>query len=231
MPLFIKEKTTVMFVHIPKCGGTAIENAFRNSGWEWSYLNEPMKSGYDEIPCNPQHYHNELIERFIMPLEMVDFVFAVVRNPYTRMISEMLWQSNWSDHVKNNGFDEEFFNAFDNFGINRLQAFKVNELQYQMDKEAFMRNDHKFVFDNHMRPQHHFIGDDWNIYWYEELEEEGWPTLEHEFDIKSPGIQNTNLDRNIERPTYYNKHSDKFKELFTEFYYQDCKVFGYELPF
>ena len=33
---------------------TAIENAFRDAGWDWGYFNEPMKTGYDETPCNPQ---------------------------------------------------------------------------------------------------------------------------------------------------------------------------------
>jgi hypothetical protein len=231
MPLFTKEDTSILFVHVPKCGGTAIENAFRNGGWDISYLNEPKKSGYDEMPCNPQHYHNELIEQRIIPNEEITRTFTVIRNPYTRLISEMLWMSGWNEHVKVWGFDQNFFKGLDNFGITRIKQYKANELQYQLDKQGFLKRNQRFAFDNHMRPQHHYIGDDWHIYWYEELYDKVWKTLESVYDIENPGLTNSTISQNIERPTRYSGHSEEFKDLFTEIYYDDCKMFGYELPF
>ena len=81
MPLFHNGDDLVLFVHIPKCGGTAIENSFRSAGWEWGYLNEPKKTGYDEKPCNPQHFHAELIEELIVPGDNTTDQIIVVRNP------------------------------------------------------------------------------------------------------------------------------------------------------
>ena len=44
-------------------------------------------------------------------------------------------------------------------------------------------------------------------------------------------LQNNTLDKNAERPTMHKNPSEEFKVLFTDLYYEDCKAFGYELPF
>jgi hypothetical protein len=58
-----------------------------------------------------------------------------------------------------------------------------------------------------------------------------WPEMQNKYGIKSPGEQNSSLDKHIERPTTHPNPSNEFKELFTDMYYKDCKAFGYELPF
>lgn len=231
MPLFHNGDDLILFVHIPKCGGTAIENAFRDGGWEWGYLNEPKKTGYNETPCNPQHYHTELIEQLIMPTENCTDQFTIVRNPYTRLISEFLWQTQMSNFVRANGYNEQFFNALESFTIQRLKAYKVNEAQYLFNKEGFIRHKNSFVFDNHMRPQHHFITDHWNIYWFEEMDEKFWPEIRQKYGVHSPGDVNITLDRKFKRPTKHQYPGQEFKDLFVEIYYEDCKLFGYDLPF
>ena len=232
MPLFHNGDDLVLFVHIPKCGGTAVENAFKNTdGWEYGYLNEPKITGYDEKPCNPQHFHKDLIDELIMPTENTTDQITIVRNPYTRLISEFMWRQNVSQYVNTNGFDEQFMNALQTFTIDALRKYKVNESQYLINKKAFIKNKKSFVFDNHMRPQHHFITDDWNIYWFEEMYIKFWPELENKYGVKSIGEVNVMLDSSIERPTTHYNASEEFKDLFTEIYYQDCKMFGYDLPF
>ena len=231
MPLFHNGDDLVLFVHVPKCGGTAIENSFRSAGYDWGYLNEPMKTGYDEKPCNPQHYHAELIEKLIMPSENCTDQFTVIRNPYTRLISEFMWQTNIGQLVTAEGFTDNFFKYLEEFTIQRLTAYKTNEFQYRMDTDAFLRNKLSFVFDNHMRPQHHYVTSDWNIYWFEEMDTKFWPEISNKYGITIPGSINQTLDRKIERPTEHKGSNQQFKDLFTEFYYEDCKLFGYNLPF
>ena len=231
MPLFHNGDDLVLFVHIPKCGGTAIENSFRNAGWEWGYLNEPKKTGFDEKPCNPQHYHAELIEELIVPGGNTTHQIIVVRNPYTRLMSEFMWRTGANGHVKQHGYTDVFFKSLDEFTVAHLKAYKVNEAQYQLSKKQFKDGKQSFVFDNHFRPQHYFITDDWNIYWFEEMETKFWPEMKNKFGIESPGNPNTSIDLNIERPIVHPNPSNEFKELFTEIYYQDCKLFGYDLPF
>ncbi len=231
MPLFHNGDDLVLFVHVPKCGGTAIENAFRDAGWDWGYFNEPMKTGYDETPCNPQHYHAELIEQLIMPSENCTDQFTIIRNPYTRLISEFLWRTGANEHVKVKGFDSDFFTHLEHFGIRCLKTYKTNEFQYRMDTDAFLRNKLSFVFDNHIRPQHHFVTDNWNLYWFEEMDKKFWPEISNKYGLTIPGSHNQTIDRSIERPTRHKGNSQEFKDLFVEFYYEDCKLFGYDLPF
>lgn len=231
MPLFHNGDDLVLFVHIPKCGGTAVENSFRNAGWEWGYLNEPKKTGYDEKPCNPQHFHAEVIEELIMPSENCTDQITIVRNPYTRLVSEFMWRTGANAHVKQHGYTDVFFEHLDNFTISHLKAYKVNETQYQLSKKQFTEGKQSFVFDNHFRPQIHFITQAWNLYWFEEMDTRFWPEMNNKYGIESPGLQNNTLDKNAERPTEHRNPSQEFKDLFTEIYYEDCKAFGYELPF
>ena len=231
MPLFHNGDDLVLFVHVPKCGGTAVENAFRNAGYDWGYLNEPKNTGFNETPCNPQHYHAELIESLIMPSQNCTDQFTIIRNPYTRLISEFVWQANLSDHINKTGFDSAFFNNLEQFTIQRLRAYKTNEMQYRMDTQGFIDRGHSFVFDNHMRPQHHYVTDNWNLYWYEEMDTKFWPDISAKYNLEIPGRINKGVDLTIPRPTYHKGINNEFKDLFVDFYYEDCKLFGYNLPF
>tara|TARA_B100000963_G_scaffold77671_1_gene65755 strand:- start:12581 stop:13276 length:696 start_codon:yes stop_codon:yes gene_type:complete len=231
MPLFHNGDDLVLFVHIPKCGGTAVENSFKNSNWDIGYLNEPKITRYNETPCNPQHFHAELIEELIMPTEHCTDQFTIVRNPYTRLISEFIWQTGRMYHVQQRGFDSDFYLDLEQFTIQRLRSYKTNEVQYRMDTKGFLEKKQSFVFDNHMRPQHHYITDNWNIYWFEEMDTKFWPEISQKYNVQSPGTVNETLDRNVERPTYHKGLNQIFKDLFVEFYYEDCKLFGYNLPF
>jgi hypothetical protein len=58
-----------------------------------------------------------------------------------------------------------------------------------------------------------------------------WPEMKNKYGVDSPGEENTTIATQIERPTKHINPSDEFKDLFTEIYYQDCKLFGYDLPF
>jgi hypothetical protein len=86
MPIFETPKGKVLFIHIPKTGGSTISRELArhhqismntNSSWP----------GYD---CTPQHLHaGPLTELF--QLEALTYVFTVVRNPVDRIRSEYNW--------------------------------------------------------------------------------------------------------------------------------------------
>ena len=231
MPLFHNGDDLVLFVHVPKCGGTAVEKSFMKGGWDVGYMNEPKITGYNEAPCNAQHYHAEIIEHLIMPSENCTDQFTIVRNPYQRLISEFVWQAGLKDYINVAGFDSRFFVGLEKFAIQRLSAYKVNEMQFQLDPEGFINKGRSFIFDNHMRPQHHFVTNDWNIYWFEEMETKFWPEISNKYGLEPSGHFNIGVDKNIARPSYHQGINKKFRDLFVEIYYEDCKLFGYVLPF
>ena len=101
----------------------------------------------------------------------------------------------------------------------------------KLSKKQFTEGKQSFVFDNHFRPQIHFITQAWNLYWFEEMDTKFWPDMKNKYGIESPGQQNNTLDKSFERPTKHVNPSKEFKDLFTEIYYEDCKAFGYDLPF
>lgn len=81
MPLFIKNK--LVFIHIPKTGGTSIEEEFKNRG------DEPLffSSEYKINNHSPQHStYNELKNWNFIPDNFK--VFTIIRHPYERFISE-----------------------------------------------------------------------------------------------------------------------------------------------
>jgi len=110
------------FIHIPKTGGTSIEEAFEGKYGETSKFKEP---------CSTQHLHYSELE----DLEQYKFVFAIIRDPVERLISEYKWsRTYWPDAW------EKY--TFSGFVRHMFSEFKKNP----------------YVQDNHIRPQVEFIG-------------------------------------------------------------------------
>lgn len=116
MPLDKDKK--LLFIHIPKTGGTSIEHFFgmthpenfRFARWDrdrhdflkkYKHLTES-----DKIYYEPQHYPVSILKYLIEDYDQY-FKFAFVRNPYTRMLSEYFWQKR---HTLRFNFD---FNPID----------------------------------------------------------------------------------------------------------------------
>jgi len=74
MPLFKINSRIIFFVHIPKTGGTSVENTLARVG-EISMHRKPFP---DWVP--PQHWHAEIYET-VIPKDFYDYGFLVCRNP------------------------------------------------------------------------------------------------------------------------------------------------------
>jgi hypothetical protein len=133
MPVFRQDGRAILFVHVPKAGGSSLERLFAKSGWTTGYRDP--KGGVGSMNsvrrCSPQHMHRPMLEQ-VFRLDRFDAVFMTVREPLARFRSEFAYRN--SARVSATAAEVEAW--YD-------EAFR----EYRHDP---------FVFDNHLRPQWEF---------------------------------------------------------------------------
>jgi len=98
MPFFRKNQKTVLFVHIPKTGGTSIELTLRHHCRLFFYSPEkPI------LNSSPQHFPIKDIND-IFGSSFYDYSFSIIRNPYKRIESEYFYQKSMTKNLP--GFNE-----------------------------------------------------------------------------------------------------------------------------
>jgi hypothetical protein len=144
MPVLLKEKRSILFVHIPKCGGTSFLKHMDERGWREIVSVRGTHIGrLGFMRCTPQHMHAELLKRLLRPEEF-DQIVTLVRDPLMRLKSEYAWQR-----------DQKITDLNPNDWISHVLS------EYQNDP---------FEYDNHIRPQNEFFLEESNIF---KLEENG----------------------------------------------------------
>lgn len=121
MPIFIKNNKKILYIHIPKTGGSSIEQIFKDNGWAFSLINP---TAHPEFKVPPQHLTIEELT-IIEDITSFDYIFATVRNPLDRINSEYRYRG-----IKE-PFDEWFINEANNY----LQNPKIlqNHFRSQVD--------------------------------------------------------------------------------------------------
>jgi hypothetical protein len=89
MPIFTKGRQNILYVHVPKTGGTAIEALFRAHGYVVGHFDGGAgpRSLARVRRCSPQHHTADLLAQ-LFRLDAFDWVMMTVRNPYARIVSE-----------------------------------------------------------------------------------------------------------------------------------------------
>lgn len=108
MPISYKYK--FKFIHIPKTGGSSIEVVFDLQHKD----NLFVPSFTDEIQgvkFAPQHFTHSLINYF-KPECKDYFSFTIVRNPYSKLISEYFYINKNFENNPINNFSEDHFNEW-----------------------------------------------------------------------------------------------------------------------
>jgi hypothetical protein len=203
MPILKNSNRTVLFIHIPKTGGTSIERFFAAKGVSvalWSRdLHGSERQGF---PCSPQHFHLSILNA-LFPDSFSDAKVAVVRHPVTRIVSEYRHR----------------------MGIRLRRGRSVVGFEKWI-RASFNRAKKDYYFkDNHFRPQVEFIDKETSIF---RLEEGLENPIRHiaqalsvslsdtiEIPVKNSGIE---MDVDI---------SPVAATLIEEFYVDDMKEFGY----
>jgi len=130
MPLFRINNSVILFVHVPKTGGSSIEVHLSKFG------RAALITNNDHVwpRCNAQHMDAESYAR-IIPKDFYDYGFMIVRNPFDRMVSE--YRMRHRDHVAAGRRIKDFPEWVE--GMLR---------RYQRDH---------YLLDNHIRPQADFF--------------------------------------------------------------------------
>ena len=197
----------ILFIHIPKTGGTVIEKSMKKMTKQNLFSlypsNKILKHPYNNVSLQHQYYTTLYTYRNLLNIRFDDTIkiFSVVRNPYDRIISDLFW----NDLIKPYFTSEQVFHVIQNKYLNR------NDL------------------DNHNKPQYKFVTDDdcnlipnIKIFRCEELNEKN-DEINKYFNIDINIVQsNVNKD--------YSKYLNaKSIILINNYYKKDFELFDYPM--
>jgi hypothetical protein len=161
VPFFYNNKNSVLYIHIPKTGGSSIEEFFSSNYSTILFDINKVKS----LPTSPQHFDRNILKSLFRETENIDS-FTIVRHPIERLISEYKFRQ-FGDK-KGVLFDI----SFDVFVDAVFKYYKFNS----------------FCLDNHIRPQSEFILEKTKIHKFEDgFSQQIFPKLAVEYDIAYSG--------------------------------------------
>lgn len=200
MPFVDTNSGRLLYLHVPKTGGTSIEAWMKTVG----PLNLYAFGSPIAFRCTPQHLRMSDI-RELFEDAFFDAIFMTVRNPYDRVESEYRMRAVLGG--------QGFWNAYPSFSLWLEQALT-----------ATAKN--PFHLGNHMRPQWEFLGNGVEVLKYEDGVETAIARMSTALNLPVPDtiphLQKTSdTEIAIEWDTV-----DRIRV--EEFYQKDFETFGYE---
>jgi hypothetical protein len=197
----------ILFIHIPKTGGTSLENYLKTFCKQTLYLTKPEIENKNIIPNNKISYQHQTYKTLLKYKEILDIDFTnitiitIVRNPYNRAISDLF-----------------YFKLIDVKSSPHDVFIKLKEfINSNYDK-----------YDNHSLPQYEYIintygeiNNDIKIFRCENLKNEIIKYGFHKFNNN----ENTNKKGKIDYNKYLNKDSIN---LINNYYKKDFEIFNYK---
>jgi len=204
MPVFFKGRRRILFIHVPKAGGTSIETFFEANGFKTSYLDrgESSESLNEVRRCSPQHMHAALL-RALFNTAAFDYSFITVRHPVSRLLSKFVMETGETQSVA------------------RLEDWILRDFSRVFADPAFM--------DNHLRPQSDFLLPQAKVF---KLEDGFGPDFvarlkaESGFDFPAPVI-GREMHARLGKPDF-KLVQPAIRDLITTYYAQDFVTFGYQ---
>ena len=131
MPIVKIDGKLVYYGHIPKCGGSAVEEYLHSRFGRMALLDTKFMSQSEAqrwSKTSPQHIDIKSLNR-LFPPDFFDLSFSVVRHPVDRLVSVFHFQKD----------------------VEKLIQPDVQFSEWLINFEARLRSD-PFQFDNHLRP-------------------------------------------------------------------------------
>jgi hypothetical protein len=203
MPVFFKDTRRILFIHVPKAGGTSIETFFEANGFNMAYIDrgEAPDSLNGVRRCSPQHMHAALLQTLFDPA-LFDYVFMTVRHPIHRLLSKFVMETGETENV------------------DRLEEWILRDFSNVFADPGFM--------DNHLRPQCDFLLPQAKVYKLEDgLGEDFVARLQSEsgFDFSSQMI-GREMHAGLGKPDF-GMVQPAIRDLINNYYARDFVTFGY----
>lgn len=213
MPYFKTNDVNILLIHIPKTGGTSVENYFSHKlkipifkgttlhcNGNYDNCSEELKTL--QLGSTLQHLTYNTIFKYRKELN-VDFdnikIMTIVRNPYERIISDL------------------FF--YKMIKIDSKKEFVFIKIKEYINKEL----------DNHTIPQHKFLVDE-NNNLIKNIHIMKTETLND--DMHNLGYKDFNLvcmkNKNEDIKSYYEYLNDESIKIINQFYHEDFVLFHYD---
>lgn len=206
MPIMRNGSKNVLYVHVPKTGGSSVEELFSASGYEIHLRDPSLPGSLNPLRrCSPQHMHaSSLGDR--LNFGKFHLTFMTVREPLARFKSEVVMrhpdlQESWNDDVEE-------------WAWTRLRQYQQNP----------------FVQDNHFRPQTEFyIPGSWVF-----RLEDGLRAMVDALNRAHNLALRTSIPQKPARkgtyPSYRVEIPRDLRQVLVDFYADDYIKFGYDYP-
>lgn len=200
MPIARSNGRNILIIHIPKTGGTSIEEWLRQS-CPLSLHNSRIAHG---LPCVPQHFHAELL-LYLFDKSFIDHSFAVVRNPYWRLLSEYNYRMSYPRRRRDMILPRPSFRRWVTATLRRFAK-------------------DQYVYGNHIRPQCEFVFPDTEVF---PLENGLAPLKSRIEEVLGTSIQ-SEIPVRKKSDTLVDEIDEETAATIYRFYAEDFAVFGYD---
>ena len=211
MPIFTRNGRSLLFVHVPKAGGTSVEKGLADAGWQMSMRATRRTEGrelFDLRRVSPQHYHATLLQD-LLRIERFDAVFTVVREPLARFRSEYAMR------------------------CRDATAGTTDQVEAWTRRRLARYESNPSMMDNHLRPQEEFLLPGARVYRLEDGLEAVSADLNDRCDLDLPSRFPRKLRSGGSRRPLASSDVELNPEvvrLLTDFYASDFDTLGYPTP-
>ena len=148
---YIKQHN-LLFIHIPKTGGTAIERALGiKAANEPKKLISKQKELIEGVRTVPQHFTPDILrERLGEDVYENSIKFVVVRNPYTRVLSEYFYRNKSGNMSKFSSWFKNYYKKLDHAHKIPQSKFVDSDNITILRQETLQEDFKKFVEDNNL---------------------------------------------------------------------------------